>query len=520
TLSPILHVLRGIRHHPSFAAEIRPHIAGLPLEFTRVVNARTIMSNEIPDMEGPDQIPYCIWYPDVALEATYRMLVERYPQMRYQVGRACAVAGFDGLYRELNLRPDVSIAEEAQDNAHQPGSRTIFDLIVAQPTRWCIMDDYTRTIALEGEDAVPPTRFGLNGDTAVRSLLDRKHRFVEPGSRSEFRARELGHSYLSSSGCVPLTYNITEDWNIDEFTSGLLPPTPEIRSLLWRPLPDDLPAGNKDVLILLAAYYGDVERYTRLRRPHPCSSAEETCIIRGIHHSTPFARWWFQQQKRPSGGMGYDARHPLDVFNIALCHLYRACRARLIMADDLSCLVGPDGELETDIPCQIWYPLQASAATYLALARRFRDVTECRYVVYAAARAMVVAGYYETWTTLLDEFSGADLLPVEELFIEAESAPDLRFLADLHRLREERCPEVGIAELRRLGEPCGWSLRQEATRRWVDWAAAKRREGEGVTTGAEWANDGGLYGEGVEGVSAIEQFLAEDLGMPGVEEGK
>ncbi len=196
-------VLHGIRYHPAFAAEIRPHLAGLPVEFTRVVNARTIMSNEIPDMEGPDQIPYCIWHPDVALEATYRMLVQRYPQMRYQVGRACAVAGYDGLYAELNLRPDVSIAEEAQDNAHHPGSRAIFDLIVAQPTRWRIMDDYNRTIALEDEDAVPPARFGLNGDTAVRSLLDRKHEFVEPGYRSEFRARELGHIYLASSSDVP-----------------------------------------------------------------------------------------------------------------------------------------------------------------------------------------------------------------------------------------------------------------------------------------------------------------------------
>jgi hypothetical protein len=67
----------------------------------------------------------------------------------------------------------------------------------------------------------------------------------------------------------------------------------------------------------------------------------------------------------------------------------------------------------------------------------------------------------------------------------------------------------------------GWSLRREATRRWVDWAAAKRREGEGATTTrAEWANDGGLYDEGVEDVSVIEQFLAEDLGVPGVEAGK
>ncbi|KAK1855664.1 hypothetical protein CCHR01_01678 [Colletotrichum chrysophilum] len=35
--------------------------------------------------------------------------------MRYQVGRACAVADYNKLYDELQLLPDVSIAEEAED---------------------------------------------------------------------------------------------------------------------------------------------------------------------------------------------------------------------------------------------------------------------------------------------------------------------------------------------------------------------------------------------------------------------
>lgn len=45
--------------------------------------------------------------------------------------------------------PDISIAEEAQDNRHVPGCQTIFDLIVSQPGRWGIMDDYPRSTAPE-----------------------------------------------------------------------------------------------------------------------------------------------------------------------------------------------------------------------------------------------------------------------------------------------------------------------------------------------------------------------------------
>ncbi|CBF71445.1 hypothetical protein AN6781.2 [Aspergillus nidulans FGSC A4] len=42
-----------------------------------------------------------------------RLRTHQYPSMRYQVGRACAAAGYFDLYKELDLLPDVSIAEEA-----------------------------------------------------------------------------------------------------------------------------------------------------------------------------------------------------------------------------------------------------------------------------------------------------------------------------------------------------------------------------------------------------------------------
>lgn len=76
-------------------------------------------------MDDPRYQPYCIWYPDIAREDTYRELAERYPSMRYQVGRACAAAGYVDLYKELCLLPDISIAEEARES-DTPGGNEIF----------------------------------------------------------------------------------------------------------------------------------------------------------------------------------------------------------------------------------------------------------------------------------------------------------------------------------------------------------------------------------------------------------
>ncbi|KAB5571727.1 hypothetical protein GE09DRAFT_1282248 [Coniochaeta sp. 2T2.1] len=87
-------ILRGIRHHHGFGMEL--HDPGPDYScFRRALNARAIMSDAIPDID---------------------ILARRYPQMRYQVGRACAVAGYTDLYKELGLLPDITIAEEAQDS--------------------------------------------------------------------------------------------------------------------------------------------------------------------------------------------------------------------------------------------------------------------------------------------------------------------------------------------------------------------------------------------------------------------
>ncbi|PGH26848.1 hypothetical protein AJ80_01429 [Polytolypa hystricis UAMH7299] len=286
-------VLRGIRYHAGFATEFRD-LSDHP-EFSRALNARSIMSNDIPNMTSPEEFPYCIWHPDVATEETYRELARGYPQMRYHVGRACAVAGYLDLYRELDLLPDVSIAEEARDN--QKNGETIFNKIMSQPVK-SVNPDQPRRVA------------GLNGDTAVRSLLDIKQRFTEPMKMlGQFWESTLDENHY---------FNITEDCAIDEYDSET-PDESAVAPLLYSPLPTDLPPSNKDILILVAAYNGDIDIYARLRRPKMISSECE-CIIRGIYHSTMFAKWWSLQP-----GLSHQHRE-----------IRQAIHARFIMSNDLS----------------------------------------------------------------------------------------------------------------------------------------------------------------------------------------
>jgi hypothetical protein len=75
-------IIRGIRYHPGFATELYSLGDQYP-ELIRALNARSIMSNIIPNMKEAHEFPYCIWHPNVASESIYRELARRYPQMRY-----------------------------------------------------------------------------------------------------------------------------------------------------------------------------------------------------------------------------------------------------------------------------------------------------------------------------------------------------------------------------------------------------------------------------------------------------
>ncbi|KAF3811697.1 LysM domain-containing protein [Colletotrichum gloeosporioides] len=353
-------VVHGIRFHADFcfgpAAVLR---GSLPL-FTRALNARAIMSNRVPDMnpDQPGDMPYCIWFPDLPSEDTLRELVRCVPAMAYQAARACAVAGHTELYKELSVQilPEVSIAEEAREN----GSHAIFNMIMEAPCRYKVFDDYNRTI-----DTTAPKPAFLNGDTAIRPYLLETQAFGPPVGRlddeegdSEPDDDELDPWGLSPPlGFIQTRFNITEDMNIDLDGNGGIPGsiTPvvpnsdeEALKILCQPLPADLTTCHKDLLILMAAYNGDIDRYHRLRRPRLLDH-EIGCIVRGIYHNTLFAQWW-KSQPLPEGD-----ESPIR----------KAISARGIMNNDLSYILSPNGAC----PRLIWYPAVAASSTYEALAR-------------------------------------------------------------------------------------------------------------------------------------------------------
>ncbi|KAH8429506.1 uncharacterized protein LDX57_007168 [Aspergillus melleus] len=376
-------VVRGIRYHPGFATELH---GTLPL-FTRALNARRIMSNDIPDMENPEDFPYCIWYPEQATEDTYRRLASRYPGMKYQVGRACAVAGYYNLFKDLGLLPESHIAEEARDNQQWP----IYEDIMRASIRYNAMDDYSRTVYSQ------PIVGHLNGDTAVRSYLDIKTKFRKPeskGSYGPFRRT----SY----------FDIAEDDRVDELSTKPPRVTEDVTPLLYTPLPVDLPTMNKDLLILMAAYYGDIDRYSRLRRPASVYSEQE-CIVRGIYHNTLFAKWWSTQ--------------PDSSYNVSM-----AINARYIMNNDLS-RITPD---TVSLPYVIWYPSMPRRATCRELARRAPSMKP------AIAMACILTDYEDVWDLL-------DVDPDSNLMCAARESHNPKYLNDL----ESKIAERGCRDLSR-----------------------------------------------------------------------
>lgn len=60
------------------------------------------------------------------------MTVQRYPNMTYQVDRACAGASDTDFYLELDIFPEISIAEEARAN----GSTRNFNIIMEHSVKY------------------------------------------------------------------------------------------------------------------------------------------------------------------------------------------------------------------------------------------------------------------------------------------------------------------------------------------------------------------------------------------------
>ncbi|KAK8006028.1 hypothetical protein PG991_012325 [Apiospora marii] len=275
-------LIRGIRLHYSFATSTAVNkLCDQVAQLARARNARLIMSNQVPEQMAETERPYCIWHPDLASEDTYRQLARQYPDMRYHAGRACAAAGYHELYLELDLLPDVSIAEEAREGATD-GGRLIYQQIMSHPCRYSVMDDRTRFVELDK----PQCPAFLNGDTQVRWWLE--SRVQTPSGIGQARPWFVEMDSIEEDHRIHDTM-----YDHPELNRTLHPE--EVR-LLYEPLLLDLPTMKKGLLIEMAAYDGNVDRYARLR--HPLDSwytIELMSVIRGIYHHSMFARWWGDQ---------------------------------------------------------------------------------------------------------------------------------------------------------------------------------------------------------------------------------
>ncbi|KAM0208989.1 hypothetical protein ACHAQI_006685 [Fusarium lateritium] len=376
-------LVRGIRLHYDFAMSepVERLSASMPL-IARARNARRIMSNDIPEQQiTTEKQPYCIWYPDIATEKTYRSLAERYPDMKYQVGRACAAAGYYALFKTLHLLPDVSIAEEARESETE-GGKLIYEEVMGFKYRYAVMNDFKRSIDLI--DATCPAY--LNGDTEVRWRLT---------ARKSVKYNRIPDVLP----CIEEDKHVgLEDQDVDERHSIL---TEDEVKLLYTPLPQDLPTVKKTLLTQMAAYDGNIERYARLASGKTLTELDEDCIVRGILHHNMFARWWTDQIKNNTI---YSKSTP-NVWGFQ-----RAILARRIMLNDLSVFEPedswPSGRWK---PYIIWWPLKPNEHYLRVFAE---SVPEMKIPIAAAAIACDYVGLYK----LLDPEPSWDLWVVADEF--------------------------------------------------------------------------------------------------------
>ncbi|KAJ5412945.1 hypothetical protein N7465_005250 [Penicillium sp. CMV-2018d] len=399
--------IRGLRTSLEFAmstAVMKLCSADDIPEFSRARNARLIMSNMIPDLDNPVFQPYCIWYPDFADEDTYREVARQCPSMRYQVGRACAAAGYTALYKKLDLLPDTSIAEEARESKE---GAEIYQIIMSEPQRYAVMNDFTRSIDLEG----PRTPAFLSGDMKPRWRLDQR---VPPPENLPYTTPD--DIDIEEDGFIGIEKMELDD---SHFELG-----PEGAKLLWMPLPPDLPILEKDVLTQMAAYDGNVDRYVRLMHPRRLRTDYELySILRGIHHNTMFARWWADQIETNPGRIILPGV-PLASDNGRECDMIRtAINARRVMTNDIA---GFSNDSKC-LPWMIWWPLKPHQNTLRSLA------SKCSYMLPQIAITCVLCDYQSLYERI-------NPTPRKSLLEVARRSENPFYLQDL----EKRATEQGL----------------------------------------------------------------------------
>jgi hypothetical protein len=416
-------VIRGIRDSLEFATS--PAIVelcsgddgcGQAHQFSRARNARLIMSDIIPDMQNPATQPYCIWYPELASEETYREVARQYPSMRYQVGRACAVACYTDLYKKLDLLPDVSIAEESRE---VDKDAEIYKIIMSAPQRYVVMEDFSRSVYLE----TPRTPAFLNGDMKPRWALEQRvkprwalKQRVHPGKNlPETTADDID---IEEDGFIGLQDISLEDiGGVEDYTKL----GPGQSDQLWMPLPPDLPFLEKRLQTQMAAWEGNVDRYSRLMHPRRLrTKLEYNCVLRGIYHSTTFARWWaYQLETNP--GRAILPGKLLSQGNERECREIRtAINARMIMNNDIS---GIDDDSDC-LPWVIWGPVKPSENTLGDLVRK------CPSMRHQTAITCIICDYESIFRCLKPPYT-------KSLYVAARRSENPFYLQYLEEIMKE-----------------------------------------------------------------------------------
>ncbi|KAM3426044.1 hypothetical protein NHJ13734_009702 [Beauveria thailandica] len=464
-------------------------------EFARALNARALMSDCIPDMTGDeDDVPYCIWHPATAAEDTYRELARRYPRMAYQVARACAVAGYVALYRELreagSVLPDAAVAEEAR----ACGSDEVYEAVMGEPPS------------------------GLNGDTAVRPMLVVKQVLTTPsGYEERVISGDPDDDDIDDMFAHPCfadaTFDITEDLCIDELASPeptFGPADLAMAAYLAKPLPADLPAGSKNVLILAAAYAGNMDRYARLRRPRMIDG-EAACVARGIYHNPFFATWWW------ATAMESPAEERLLLLprepRRHAAWVARAVHARMIMSNDLSRLT-PEVPRE-HLPYLIWYPGRSRRGPRTG---RWRGgarpcVRRCCARRYTRATACCLT----SWSVRSSQtrFFWARRKAHDQEDVD-EDAPSSRPSSYFTRRLLERAEQLGLGEA--IRDPSGAGRRWSSAEAWKRFNVRADDARFGMAPTGSWLfeepvvtaamQDPGIYNEAWADASAAELFVS------------
>jgi hypothetical protein len=188
------------------------------------------------------------------------------------------------------------------------------------------------------------------------------------------------YDLFDGPGYDETVFNITEDMNIDEYeidiSSTNTRPRYDVTSLLSAQLPAELPTVDKDLFILMVAYYGVINRYARLGEKRSLRrKSTAVCTASTITLCLPSGG---PNKQFPESGRG---------------RLRKAIYAQFIMSNMLSTMT-----LQThNLPYLIWYPTLARLSTYRELAQRKPQMK------LQVLRAAVVANYPDLFDELLND---------------------------------------------------------------------------------------------------------------------